>query len=105
MLKLEEREDSLVQSGQDVQDAMDALRMAAGALEAVDTAAFPEGNALVQQMSDELSHGARCLSRMGEEAQESLEHELRAVRSRMDAEEEAYVRAVRKADEEEGGRQ
>lgn len=102
MSRLEERESSLGQSERDVQDAMDALRMAAGAIEAADAAAFPEGNTLIRQMSDEILQGFQRLGYAEEETQESLEHELRSVRSRMDAEEESYMRAVRKADEESG---
>ena len=95
MSRLEERESSLGQSERDVQDAMGALRMAAGAIEAADAAAFPEGNTLIRQMSDEILQG---FQRLGH----AEEHELRSVRSRMDAEEESYMRAVRKADEESG---
>lgn len=102
MSRLEERESSLGQSERDVQDAMGALRMAAGAIEAADAAAFPEGNTLIRQMSDEILQGFQRLGHAEEETQESLEHELRSVRSRMDAEEESYMRAVRKADEESG---
>jgi hypothetical protein len=102
MLRLEERESSLGQSERDVQDAMGALRMAADAIEAADAAAFPEGNALVFQMSDEILRGVQRLGHAEEETQESLEHELRTVRSHMDAEEEAYMRAVRETDEGRG---
>ena len=102
MSRLEERESSLGQSERDVQDAMVALRMAAGAIEAADAAAFPEGNTLIRQMSDEILQGFQRLGHAEEETQESLEHELRSVRIRMDAEEESYMRAVRKADEESG---
>lgn len=103
MLKLEEREDSLGRGERAVQAAMDTLRMAAGAMEAADAAAFPKGNALIRQMSDEISQGVQRLGREEEEAQESLSHELRAVRDRMDAEEEAYAHAVHQAGEGGGG--
>ena len=53
-------------------------------------------------MSDEILQGFQRLGHAEEETQESLEHELRSVRIRMDAEEESYMRAVRKADEESG---
>ena len=103
MLKLEEREESLVRSGRDMRDAMDALRMAASAIEAADAAAFPEGNALARKMSDEISRGVRRLGHEEEEAREGLEQGLRAIRGRMDAEEEAYGCAARKVDEGGGG--